>query len=1250
MRPLALALAAVLWAASLESAFAAASGVARHFDIPAGSARTTLNEFARQSGEQLIFVSRKVSGISTRAIRGEYTPMDALSRMLEGTMLEPALDEESGLFSVNRVAAAPGSKSSPSRELETTVLDPFSVSAAKMNPFETTIERNNGFQSANAGMGSRLSLDLRETPVPYSIINRDLIDALQITDLREAAGWATGQTFVSTDNGQDSFGTPQQYIARGIKINNQDNAANFGNQRNFYQDANFSSDSYAVESFDFGRGPNAALFGSPNSNTGGLGGVSSSQTKRVRFDRSQVALGLELGQWGYRRATVDINEPVTERFGIRANAVIHDQAGWRYSELSRRKGLTVTSTYRITPTIDVRIEASSETSASHNVGSGFDELVSGWDGMTVFRGPVTNAMLSSTGTPGLSSLSNPSFGTIQVVGPGGLTFNGEPQGVVRVPGAMLVFDQYSGQVMNYQNTAYTRRANATSRVPLWSRSAPNGQFFLQGTNISPLGSRFGTDVPFGVGRSVYSKQAMPADMFDRAIGNSRFRIPDRRFEATIDTPAFVQNSKDLQVTLGHQLRPDLYFEIGGDANRNHNVTRGFDNFNNQGALGFRNATIDLNLLKPDGSPNPHFLDVVNQAPFVISPDRRTSDQTLRVNLGYIHDAGDWGDYDFNLNIGISQRESTSRSWLMSARQNADPRAWGLGPESISLRAYWSDPVRAFTLPPKSTTLTNTNWDNPENPVIEGPRSISPAYVLTSWDTSFVRNRYALLQTTARYFKGFVVFTGAFRRDFSTGTSVASVPAGDLPTNWDGQTIVYRPDAPADYWQLTYVSRNPTTGAVTSPSPVPAVNRPRTTVAGLGVRNPIFAADRFRTDFNPPSAREYGSTYTAGIVLNAGAKFAPFFNYSNTYTPGVAESVDLLGSLRKPVTAFGMDFGGTLNFFNGRFSAKIGQFINVRQREAFTPATTAPINALFAANTAADPDLTGRNARGALDLASNNDYQSTYSRGFETEISANNIVPGWRLTLNGGDGWRNTTNRAPLSRAFIQANAELFRQILEDAGGSLDTSTRPTDAPSAPGTAVFGAVPAGAPAIDQTNAINAYNNLWVAYHQLASTANSAKLRDTPTINFFSDYTIQSGPLRNLRLGAGIQWQGRIRYVDYGNQTILDPNAPVPTAIDDPRVGPGDFFYLKGSYSTQGSLGYAIRLKSGSTLVVGLRINNLLNNTEPVFGEANTQFGSVYRQPNGDLTKPNRVPMPDVITRFPEPINFRLSTTLTFGGRN
>ncbi len=96
---------------ALAATASAASSLPVAFNLPAGDAHGVLRQFATQSGEQLLYAPEDVAGERTTAVQGNYTPHDALNRILSGTQLAAARDEKTGALAVRRkppAVAAPG--------------------------------------------------------------------------------------------------------------------------------------------------------------------------------------------------------------------------------------------------------------------------------------------------------------------------------------------------------------------------------------------------------------------------------------------------------------------------------------------------------------------------------------------------------------------------------------------------------------------------------------------------------------------------------------------------------------------------------------------------------------------------------------------------------------------------------------------------------------------------------------------------------------------------------------------------------------------------------------------------------------------------------------------------------------------------------------------------------------------------------------------------------------------------------------
>lgn len=89
------------------------------FDIPAQSAPAALKLFSKQSGAQVVYIHDDLKSVTTKALKGEFEPADALAQLLDGSGFgaEPT---GSGNFTIARqVAVKPGSIEGYVREEKT---------------------------------------------------------------------------------------------------------------------------------------------------------------------------------------------------------------------------------------------------------------------------------------------------------------------------------------------------------------------------------------------------------------------------------------------------------------------------------------------------------------------------------------------------------------------------------------------------------------------------------------------------------------------------------------------------------------------------------------------------------------------------------------------------------------------------------------------------------------------------------------------------------------------------------------------------------------------------------------------------------------------------------------------------------------------------------------------------------------------------------------------------------------------------
>ncbi len=1099
-----------------------------------------------------------------------------------------------------------------------------SEAAIKLSPFTVNTDKDDGFAAANAGTATRLSLDMKDVPAAYSVMTREFIDALGITNVQDAASWApNGSGTPPEGNSQDAFQQPMQFNIRGVNNNS-------GQQRNNYLTSGVL-ESYALERYDFGRGPNAALFniGGGNALGGGLG----AQTKRARYDRASDTVSYTGGSWAYKRATVDINRPLTDKLAVRANGVWFDREGWRMNEFEHTKGITATASYLVRPKTELRVEGAYDRTERNIPAVSIFDGVTGWDGVTVFRGPVTNAIYgtqTAAGTPN-------SLGQV-------LTFQGERQGVDRYASQFYVWDPFSGQnvIQNYQNTAFTRRGDATANTPLLA----NGTLYIR--SLTPAGA---AALPFGNGATASGAPAsgtvngevnllyqpsLPDDRFNRALAGSKFRLPDRRFTQAPDASILIQDTKDANVALTHQVGESLFFEFGADINKvnNRSIRNGIAGANS------REVRIDLNQLLPNGVTNPHYLEPYTDMPYEFIY-RNFINRGLRGTAAYRLNAGKWGDYTFNLNLSSSLRTTQNRTRRYSMATLPDARMWQNTADQVNIRQYWSNPSRPYTEQGMPRTLTRNVFASDNNSFTTTTETLNPRWILSDWNDQDEKFNNAVAAVSAKYFGGKLVLLGVERYDRYSSKLRSRQEFGDLPTTWTGNELLYKPEAPADWAKLSYIPRNATTGVATGTIPIPAATRPRVNAPGVvtnnGVQiyNPVFASDRFRNDYSPPENKGDGLTGSYGLVWHALKNASLVLNYATAYIPPPTNAFTLDNDLAVAQTGHGYDAGLRFNFFNSRLTVNTNYFFNQEDHQRAASPVTASINSLLVRNAATDPSLDGRNNRGLPDVFGQ-DYQSAKTTGVELEV-VGNLARGWRVMLNVGTARVFTFNRYPLSKTFVPENADAYRQVLEDAGGRLDTTQHPN---GAPGLAVVNPTVTAATPSEQTNAVIDYNNIWSNF-ALIRGDQPAQGQDRITVNVFSDYTVQSGWLRGLRVGLGAQAPGRNYVGSRSADTVVDPANPT-RAIDNPAVDQTTPVYVKRPIVVTATLGYTLRPQGwrGRSLTFQLVVKNLLNDQTLVYQGLDV----VARPPKGDFSQPNRVTIAPRNGVYTEPTSFRLSTTL------
>jgi len=1041
--------------------------------------------------------------------------------------------------------------------------EPVAAPAVKLSPFEVNTSRDQGFVAASSLAGGRLASDLVDTPVAYSVQTREFLDALNLSDLNEAINWTVSATTTPDDGGGQLFGGTGSSTIRGVGSN--------ATNRNFFTGGTNTS-TYNLERMDYARGPNSILFG-----TGTISGTSNAVVKSARIGRNATEVRAEVGSWESYRATVDANYSLKNKVAARVVTTWQDTHTWRDWERTQRRGVSPSLTFDVSRHTRLSVIGDYY---EQKVVAGMNALtdsLTGWDGKTVYSG------IQASTLPSQSAFGATRIGTnTWVVSPA----SGKGYGTALSYTGMMQTTYFGGN----------RTVNGVT-----SASGSN-----LGFNAGPL-----IDTPM-----------ITSGIYDAAIQGSSFRLPKRSFTNIGPNPTAINRFRDATLFLDQRIGESLNVQLSGDVNRLFSYGL-IDYYTNQG---YPNTYIDINRLLPDGGTNPNFLQPYNE---FSRPERQkvdTTNKALRFAAAYAKSTR-WFDFKANV-IGAAENQQIfkSREYYMIP-VDADPRAWGLvsstRTQTLRYRYYWNQPQRDLT-EMKEITLVD--------PTAGTTRTYNPLWVLGSdrndaTTFSDASTKYYQASANISFWQKRLIFLGAFRSDQVDRSQRLFLRPMDHPASYGVLTrehFIYRPDAPADYFKLTYVPKD-ANGNATGPAQLAPATRPRDATTGLAL--PQYAKDRFQDDFNPPPTSTKKPTKSFGGIFNVGRGVSLWANFAQTFNPTDFTKTTIDYGTPPPSVSEGKDYGVRVSF-GPRLYVTASRYESKENDASISqPSGFSSIQTIINTNVIGDLSSDGRNRQGLGDVPiAWNDTLDRKTRGYELEAVAN-LTPNWRLTLNYGLADAAQTDTYRQTRAWVDDHTAVMKKILDDAGILVGSDNVARADPARPNSFV-----------DATNALNAWNSLQASRANWVSGTQLLNRLTKYTANFYSDYRFSSGKLKGLRAGYGMQFRGP-QVIGYrGADTIVNPANPA-TAIDDPNVDAYTVVWQKAYFLGTATLGYPVKLFGREKIELNLSVTNLFNYDLPLYNTAG------LRAPNADLSSPARVSYARFYS-YTTPRSFRLSATKTF----
>jgi outer membrane receptor protein involved in Fe transport len=835
-----------------------------------------------------------------------------------------------------------------------------------MSPFEVRTERDQGFVAASMLTGGRLATDLKDTPIAYTVLTREFIDAMQLADLSEMHEWSTNTQSTKRDGTQYGTGETVSIRSRGIGTSI---------QKNFFP-VNYNFDGYNLERLDLARGPNAVLFGSNS-----LGGAVNSVTKRALIGKRRVDVRAAYGSWGNLRTTLDYNQPAGKNLSFRVNALWQERDGWRTTDYSETRGLTLAGTLKLSRDTEIRMEVE-QGKMKRSITANFMDQLSAWDGHSFLD--------ARSGQPGNNAV-------------------GDEIGIGRIStgrGRLIYTPSLDGRLINYAGWGLTFAAGARSGS--LAAGVPFG----------------GMDTTYINGKNIREQQNLPADLYDNAINNSHFRIPGREFSSFTNEPIYGVENSSYTVSLTQRVGRSFFVELALNRQSEYITT-------DMGiGRGMANVYIDINKKTPEGDDNTNYLQPYAQHdsnPSIKDRDRVNA----RLALGYVLDGGSLGNFTFSLMGGVSNSREVSELYWYALKMGADPRKWtdSNGSTAISYRYYF------YTDQPRTRPMPGT-WRFVDP--VAGTETDVPAGLVRDF-TNSAQNQiskidYTYIQaaTNAKLFKNRLSLVLAARYDRYKTRQEALDWLGNFPLDWDGTSWRAKPAAPEDYGTWTYRARD--ADGIPYGAGMPAEIRPRE----LGVADIRYADDRFQDDYSPPEQKGGVTTVSLGTVWHATRHISPFMNFAQSFVPP-SGAFRLNGSLMKHRSSQGWDAGLRFTLLDGRMVTNVSYY---QGREKNAGSATTGFGSELPKILKARPLGENYTYNKYLPLLPTGftDVCDRETEGFEFEITAN-LTKNWRLLFNAAlpKTWDVDAHKDSL--AYYNANKATLIKIIREAGGSFDAAEK-----------------------------------------------------------------------------------------------------------------------------------------------------------------------------------------------------------------
>ncbi|WP_241150392.1 MULTISPECIES: TonB-dependent siderophore receptor [Delftia] len=325
------------------------------FDIAAQPLATALGAFGKQSGQQVLFDEADLTGRSAQAVKGRFTPRQALEQLLGGSGMAVAT-ERSGGFTL---------KPAPRPAAGALTLGEVHVTAQALR---STATEGTGAYAARAVSIGKSEQALKDTPQSVSVVTDQLMREQNITSVYEALASTTGITLLQSPQGG-------KYIySRGLDVTGMQYDG-IPVERLYGRASNYAGSSVIYDRVEVLRGATGLVQG---------GGDPSGAVNLVRkrpLTEPGVSVMAKAGSWDRYGAQIDASGSLNQDGTLRGRAVLDRQDEHSFIDYVNSKNTTLYGTldYRLSADTQVSVGASIESIKGRPFISGLPRYSTGAD-------------------------------------------------------------------------------------------------------------------------------------------------------------------------------------------------------------------------------------------------------------------------------------------------------------------------------------------------------------------------------------------------------------------------------------------------------------------------------------------------------------------------------------------------------------------------------------------------------------------------------------------------------------------------------------------------------------------------------------------------------------------------------------------------------------------------------------------------------------------------------------------------------